>query len=184
LVVGDAGVDALGTGTRGMGSLDQVGARGCAHQSASMAAARCRRCSTRGTWVGPPYLPRLSLHPERNGRQRAPVHRQARERWPETSARFGPKLNEHRHERARAPDDFARPLAAATRRYHGRAQDETCIEARTLTSKRFFCLTAHRLTSCIKFPAALASCHGARRAQAQDPEDAPRPGVGGVCALS
>ena len=45
-------------------------------------------------------------------------------------------------------------------------------------------LTAHRLTSCIKFAAALAFANGARRAQAQDPEDAPRPGVGGVCALS
>ena len=57
------------------------------------------------------------MHPERNGRRRAPVHRQARERRPEASARFGPKLNERRREGpasscawARAAVDFARPL--------------------------------------------------------------------------
>jgi hypothetical protein len=150
-----------------------------------MTAARYRRCLTRGTWILP--LPRLSLHPERNGRGRAPVHSQARETRP-AAAKFGPKLNGERAAKRLRRSQGARNLCAVLGGYHAtvswpRARRDLYCSADGYL-KAVLCLTAHRLRSCIKLPAALAFGDGARRAQAQDPEDAPRPGVGGVCALS
>jgi len=87
------------------------------------------------TWIGAALCWALRAKPVKHRRMAAKARGQVRAQAQRTCGRRGLPSG---CAGARAPATFARPLAATTRRYHGRGQDETCMLARMVTLKRFF----------------------------------------------